>query len=529
MMKRLLGVIGWIGTALVFGALVIRFGFPAKDQYAFYLAWAGLVCVLAYTLGQWRDIARMFGRRQARYGTAASVSVLVVLGILIAINYIGSKQNKRWDLTANKQFSLSDQTRNVLAKLDAPLEVMVFAKETEFPEWQDRLKEYQYVSKKVSAQYVDPDKKPAVARQNEIQQYNTVVFNYKTRTERVTSNSEQDLTNGIIKVITGRQRKVYFTQGHGEKDPTSTEQRGGYSAVGTSLKNENYTVEKLVLAQTGSVPEDAAVVVIAGPKIDFFPNETGALKTYADKAGKVLLELDPPDKPDSAPFTNLIAFAHDWGIDIGTNIVVDVSGMGRLIGTDASVPVAASYPSHPITQRFQLLTAYPLARSVSPVSGGVNGHTAQTIVETSARSWADADIKGILTTGKVAPPDESRGDKKGPVSIIAAVTATSTAGEAPKSGDDGGASKPETRVVVAGDSDFASNTYAGIQGNRDLFMNIIGWLSQQENLISIRAKEPDDRRITMTAAQQNNIVWMSLLVIPGCIFGAGVYSWWRRR
>src|SRR5256886_3307583 len=110
MVNRILSVVGWLGMALVFVALAIRFGMPAREQYAFYLAWAGLVCVLAYTLGQWREIGRAVSGRQARYGTLAGVSVLVVLGILVAINYIGAKQNKRWDFTANKQFSLSDQS-----------------------------------------------------------------------------------------------------------------------------------------------------------------------------------------------------------------------------------------------------------------------------------------------------------------------------------------------------------------------------------------------------------------------------------
>jgi ABC-type uncharacterized transport system involved in gliding motility auxiliary subunit len=529
MIKRILDLIGWLGTGLVFVALVIKFVFPARDQYAWYLAVAGLVCVLAYTLGQWREIAKVFARRQARYGTLTGASVAIVLGILVAINYIGAKANKRWDLTANKQFSLSDQTRNVLAKLDSPLDVLVFAQEGEFQQWQDRLKEYQYASKKLSVQYIDPDKKPAVARQNQVTTYGTVVFNYKGRTERVTSNSEQDLTNGIIKVVSGQQKKVYFTQGHGEKDTTSSE-REGYNTISTALTHENYTVDKVVLAQAGSVPDDASVVVVAGPHVDFFPNEIDALKKYLDKGGKLLLEIDPPDKPGSPPLTNLIALAHDWGMDVGNNIVVDISGMGRLIGTDASVPVAANYPSHPITQRFTYLTAFPLARSVTPVSGGVNGHIAQTVVETSPRSWADADIKTVLTTGKVAPPDESKGDKKGPVSIAAAVSASaSSSADSGKTSDGSDASKAETRVVVFGDSDFPSNAALGIQGNRDLFLNTIGWLSQQENLISIRPKEADDRRLTLTAAQQTNIAWLSLLIIPACVIGAGVYTWWRRR
>src|SRR5436190_2123810 len=272
MVNRILSLIGWLGTALVFAAVAIRFGLPAKGQYAYYLAWAGLVCVLAYTLGQWREIGKVFAGRQARYGTLAATSVLAVLGILVASNYIGSRQNKRWDLTVNKQFSLSDQSRNVTAKLDAPLQILVFAQEPEFQRYQDKLKEYEYASKRDSAEYIDPDKKPAIAKQNQVQQYGTIVFNYKGRSERVTTDAEQDITNGIIKVVTGQQKKVYFVQGHGERDMASTE-RDGYSQIAAALGRENYTVDKVVLAQAASVPADAAVVIVAGPKTDLFPPE----------------------------------------------------------------------------------------------------------------------------------------------------------------------------------------------------------------------------------------------------------------
>lgn len=529
MLNRILSIIGWIGTALVFVAVAIRFGYPAQDQYAYYLAWAGLGCVLVYTLGQWREIAKMFSRRQARYGTLAGVSVLVVLGILVAINYIGARQNKRWDLTAIQAYSLSDQSRNVLAKLDAPIQAMVFAKEADFQRYRDRMNEYEYQSnKKISTEYIDPDKKPAVAKQNQIQQYGTILFIYKDRSERVTSDTEQDITNGIVKVVTGQQKKVYFTQGHGEHDTASSE-RDGYNSIASALGAENYTVDKLVIAQTGSVPDDAAVVVVAGPRTDFFPQEIDALKKYLDKAGKLLLAIDPPETPDAQPLTNLIALARDWGTELGNNVVVDASGMGRLIGTDASAPVVASYPSHPITERFNFITAYPLARSAAPVSGGVNGHTAQTFAETGARSWAETDIKGLLASGEVAP-DEAKGDKPGPISIATAVSAAGTdAAAALKPGETTDAPKPETRVVVIGDSDFPTNAVLGIQGNRDLFLNTVGWLSQQENLISIRPRDPEDRRLTMTAAQQTNLRWLALLIVPGFIFGSGVYAWWRRR
>jgi ABC-type uncharacterized transport system involved in gliding motility auxiliary subunit len=527
MANRIFGLVGWLGTALVFGAVAIRFGMPAQEQYAVYLAWGGLVCMLLYILSQWREVAAFFSRRQARYGTLAVTSVLIVAGILIAINYIGKRQNKRWDLTAAKQFSLSDQSRNVLEKLDAPLEILAFDRETQFQTYRDRLQGYAYASNQVKTDYIDPEKKPLAAQQNGVQQLGTIVFKYKDRTERITSSTEQDITNGVIKIVSGQQRKVYFTAGHGEKDTASAE-RDGYNSIAGALGGENYAVDKVVLAQTGSVPEDATIVVVAGPKNDFFPQEIDALKAYLGKSGKLLLMLDPVARADAPDLPNLQALAHEWGIDVGSNIVVDASGMGRLLGTDASVPVAASYPAHPIVERFSVITAYPMARSVDPVSGGVNGRTAQAFVESSPRSWGETDIKGLLTSGEVAL-DEGE-DKPGPVALAAAVSSPST--EAPAAGAPAAAPdapKPETRVVVFGDSDFPSNGVLGIQGNRDLFMNALGWLSQQENLISIRPKEADDRRLTMTATQQSNIAWMSLLIVPAVIFGTGVLGWWRRR
>jgi ABC-type uncharacterized transport system involved in gliding motility auxiliary subunit len=305
----------------------------------------------------------------------------------------------------------------------------------------------------------------------------------------------------------------------------STE-RDGYSGAVEALKHENYAIETLVLAQKPAVPDDAAVVVVAGPKVDFFPPEIEALKTYLGKGGKLALLLDPPDRPESAALTNLVALAHEWGIDAGNNVVVDISGMGQLFGASEAVPVAASYPSHPLTQRFRTMTAYPLARSIDAVQGGVDGHTAQSIVETSPQSWAESDFKA-LNAGTPIKMDEGQ-DKPGPISLAAAVSAPAAAA-APAPADNPDAPKPETRVVVFGDSDFAGNSTAAISGNRDLFMNTLGWLSQQENLISIRPKQADDRRFDpIPAATQAAVIWAAWLLMPAVVLGAGVLSWWRR-
>jgi len=196
------------------------------------------------------------------------------------------------------------------------------------------------------------------------------------------------------------------------------------------------------------------------------------------------------------------------------------------------MPVAASYPSHPITQGFALMTAFPLTRSVTPIQSGTNGHTAQPLVETSPRSWAETNFKQLQ--GGTPELDEKEGDKVGPVSIAAAASAPAT--DAPASPTDAAQAKqgeepkkPESRIAVIGDSDFAANAVLGVQGNRDLFLNTVNWLAQQENLISIRPKQATDRRLTMTAGQQNLVFLLSVVIIPLAVFGTGVLAWWRRR
>lgn len=533
MLKRVLGLLGWLGVALVFAAVAIRFTRPEWQQWYNGLALAGLACTLLYILSQWREVVRSFSGRQARLGSLAAGSVVVVLGILFAINYLSSRHNKRWDLTAAKQFSLSDQTKKVLQGLQKPVHIRVFDRSEGFARFRERLDEYQYQSKQVSVEYVDMERKPTLAGEAKITSPGTVVMEYEGRTERVTSDGEQELTNGLIKVIQGKTLKVYFVQGHGEHT-TAASDRTGYSTITSSLKNDNFETDSVVLAQQKSAPADASVLVVAGPKTDFFPGEIDMLKSYLAKGGKVFFLLDPPDRSDSPPLTNLIALIKDWGIDVGTNIVVDVSGMGQLLGTDVSVPVAAKYDTHPITDRFNLLTAYPLARSVSSVEGGVNGHSAQNLVSTSKNSWAEVDIKRMMTSGQVER-ELDKGDKAGPVSLAAAVSAAATDVPAPpptpadSSSKPADAPKPEARVVVFGDSDFVTNGYLGIPGNRDLFLNSINWLAQQENLISIRPKDPEDRRVTLTSDQAKLIFWLSILIIPGLILAAGVQTWWRRR
>jgi ABC-type uncharacterized transport system involved in gliding motility auxiliary subunit len=530
-MQKVFNIIGWIGTALVFGAVAIRMLYPDWNQYATWLAWAGLATVLIYIAGQWRDVAEFYKGRGARYGTLSIASIIVFLAILVLVNYLGSRQNKRWDLTANQVFSLSDQTIKILRELKEPVTFVVYERQDRQDVHRDRLDEFTYQTAQVRTEFVDPDREPARAQEAKIETLPTILIQHAGRTERVTSSNEQDLTNGLIKAVTGQAKKVYFTQGHGEKDPAASD-RPGYSTIGDALRQDNFSVEPLLLVTQKTVPDDATIVVIAGPTTDFFPPEIEALKSYIDKGGKVMVLLDPPAKA-GATQPLLAQFLTDWGITVGNDVVVDASGVGQMLGTDATVPVAAQYPAHPITQGFRVLTAYPLARSITPAGGGAPTRAAQTLVNTSPQSWAEANIASLSDPKGQVEFNADKGDKQGPIGLAAAVSAPASvtppkpANASPEAAEP--PPPPESRLVAIGDSDFASNMAIGVQGNRDFFMNALNWLAQQENLIAVRPRQPQDHRLTLTADQQNRIMILSIFIIPGLVFATGVYTWWRRR
>jgi ABC-type uncharacterized transport system involved in gliding motility auxiliary subunit len=527
--KRFLGVLGWIGVLLVVVAVVLRFTRPDLPRWYQGLALAGLVVTAFYTLTQWRDIARSFQGKNVKYGSIAATSVLVVLAILIGLNWISNRQNKRWDLTANSQFSLSEQTAQVLASLQQPLVIKAFYTGTS-TEYRDRLEEYSYLSTQVTTEYIDAERNPIDAQKYNITMVPTFVLEYAGRTERATSADEQSITNALKKVVEGRAKKIYFTQGHGERDPMSSEPNG-YSTISEALKTDNFEVAKVTLAQEGKVPDDASVVVVAGPAGDFLPGELEALRAFLKRGGKLQLLLDPPAKGAGPEPTGLIALAREWGAEVGNDLVIDASGLGQLIGTDASVPVAMPV-QHAITDNFGFMTAFPMARSITPATG-TSGPTAQKLLETSPQSWAESDVRGLYATGR---PERNvdQGDKAGPISIAVAASAPAADAPAPPTAEGStppaaDAPKPETRVVIVGDSDFVSNRAVGIQGNREVFLNMANWLAQQENLIAIRPKNPDERPLTMTADQQQMVFIFTMFIVPALLFANGVRVWWKKR
>lgn len=459
--------------------------------------------------------------RTFKYGSNAFVSVIVVLGIVVLVNYLFNTYRYRYDATPGKIHSLSDQTITVLKDLEKEVQVTAFFKKDEGQRFQDMLKEYRYHSKKLSYEFIDPDTNPAMAKRYGIRAYGTSVLESGEREEKIESQEEKDLTNALIKVTRDRNKVIYFTQGHGEADTDEEVAREGYSQIRDRLKDVNYDVKKIVLAQEGEIPEDCAALVVAGPKTAFFPNEVGLISMYLDRGGSAMFLLDPTIK------SGLEDMLRAWSIEVGDDFVVDFGVMAQLFGVrDRAMPVTTSYGDHPITEKHKsLMTFYPLVRSVSLAEQMGEGMTGAELVKTTPQSWAETDLSALTTaSAKISQGPE---DRAGPISLAAAVTSESRIPEAGEASEEEG--KRKSRIVAFGDSDFANNQFFAQQGNGDLLLNAISWLLEEEELISIRPKGPRFSPISLTARDGKVIFWLSVILLPAVVLVAGVAVWWKRR
>ena len=371
----------------------------------------------------------------------------------------------------------------------------------------------------------------------------TIVVQRGDKKERITSDSEQDLTNAFIKITREGKKTVCFEEGEGERDLDSADEEG-LAGAKAALGRDLYDTKKIVLAQLGGkVPAECSVLVVAGPQTDLLPPIADAIRDWVKGGGKALFMNDPELKEKRPNYDALIKA---FNIESGNDIVVDVSGYGQLVGTGELTPLAVEYGSHEITRGFRVMTAFNQARSMAAGTGTVEGVYAQDLVKTSPASWAEAD----LTLKAPVQFDEGK-DKKGPVSLGAVATVTVTASPSPAAGPSAAPSpaasgapapapsassspdeappKREGRVAAFGDSDFASNGFLGFQGNRDFLLNTVAWLAQDVDLISIRAKEPDDQRLVLTQTQQWNLLILGLVLIPGVFVALGIREWWSRR
>jgi ABC-type uncharacterized transport system involved in gliding motility auxiliary subunit len=499
---------------------------PGKIEY---YVLAGFALVLAHLVLRWDDIAGALGvgRRQTKYGANTLVSVVVLLGILAGVNYLVFRHTKRWDLTKNQRYSLSDQTKKVVGGLKDDVHITYLQRTAAMASGEDRLKDYQALSPKIKVDFVDPLKNPIKAQELDVKgPWPIVVVERGGNREKVTSDSEQDLTNAIIKVTRDTKKTVCFAEGEGERDIDDSEEQG-LSGLKAALGKSQYETRKVALLREKQVPATCTVFVVAGPQKDLLPEPVDALRAFVKKGGKLLVMVEPETKES---FPNLTGLLKEWNLQTARDIVVDVSGMGQLFGTGPLTPLVMQYPYHEITKNFRVASAFHTARSIQAGTATVPGVVAQNLVETSAQSWAESD----LTLKEPVEMNDGK-DRAGPISLGAVATIRapepSPAPAASPSPDESETkpSKPEGRVVAFGDSDFASNALLRFQGNQDFILNSVAWLAEDADLISIRPKEPEDQKLFLTRDQQSSVMWLALVLLPGLFVVLGIASWWRRR
>ncbi len=467
------------------------------------------------------------------------LTALLLLAAAAGVNHVANRRNLSWDLTSGGLFSLAPQTIRILEDLDREVRLVVLDQPRAAGRTIELFERYADHSARIAWEVIDQEAEPARASAYQTATearipFGTVVVQSGDRQERVAAPQEQDITNAIVTLLKGETKKVYFTTGHQELSLDETG-AGGLSAIRSRLEESNYEVAELGLLETVAdgavaVPEDAAAVVLANPRLDLLEAEAEALRAHVRSGGELMLLFDPPQplgSPD--PRTRLLDLAGEFGVPPAGDVVIDASGVGQLFGYGVATPLASAYGFHPITRGFQNTgSVFSLAQSLVPAEPDdrPEGVRISELVMTSDASWGERSAEE-LESGELSPGDE---DRAGPLTLAAAVQVESGSGSEGSTADEEAPAPPEGRLVIVGDSDFIGNDLAlAPLGNADLFLNMVHWLTEDEDLIAIRPRRAEDRRITMTAAQVRNTVLFSLVFLPGFFLVWGIAVWWSRR
>jgi ABC-type uncharacterized transport system involved in gliding motility auxiliary subunit len=517
-MKKYSSYAGTLGLIFIAAGLLIQYVRSVWQWQEIAPLAVGGALLVYYLVFNFKAVLDFITSRGALQTANAFVMCVLVLGLLGFANYLAGKHTWRKDTTAAKQFSLSDQTKKVLGALQEDLRITAFYQAGEQDRVADQFKEYASVTPKFKYEFIDPDKKPDMARRYGVTAYNTTVISYRGQDEKITTATEADLTNAIIKVTRDKKKKIYFTTNHGEKAIDSDE-RLGMSAAQKSIKEKNYEVGTVSLIDTAGVPEDCSVLVVASAQTPFLAPELEKVKKYLDKGGAALFMLDA-DLLAKSPLPSFSDILNEYGIQPNDDMILDFSGIGQLFGAGPDMPVVANYSKHTITEKFgSFMTAYPSARSLTIMGDKPSGVSAEAFASTSGNSWGESN-PDELRSGRVQPNFPP--DRRGPLPIGVAATKSAAA-----DGSTNGSSN--SRLVVFGDSDFAANYLFGFQKNGDLFMNVISWLAEEEDLIAIPPKNPEDRRISLTASGSKMIMLVSLFLLPLAAFGTAIAVYVKRR
>jgi ABC-type uncharacterized transport system involved in gliding motility auxiliary subunit len=503
-LPSLLAALGIVGVVFALLSFLVMFfsGMPLQSD----LGWVGGNLVLGST-GE--------ARRAGKYGTSAVLSTVLGIAILGMLGFLGSRYHYRFDWSEGGVHTLSDQSLKVLEGLESDVSVTALVSTVDQAPVRELLDRYAYESERFQVDYADPNERPGLLDQlgvsaEALGQGGVLHIAIGGESVQVSEVDEQQVTGAMVKLTRTGEKVVYFVQGHGEAavEGEAGAGRGGFALASDALRNENYRVASLLLASVPDVPEDADVVIVAGPQGSFFEAELEALDRYLARGGAVLALVDPRAE------ANLAAALAGWGVELGDDIVIDraLALFGRAV-----TPMAGRYdPDHAITRDMRDPRNDPVMfHEVRSTRSAADGAFSE-IVATGEASWAERDLARLDGEGQAALDPE---DLQGPVPVMVAGT--------PALADV--AEDAEPRLVVVGDSNFASNEFLDAGRNRDLFLNATNWLMGDVEAISIRPNASRPSRFQLSAEQFHTIRSASLFILPEAIAVLGVFTWWSRR
>jgi ABC-type uncharacterized transport system involved in gliding motility auxiliary subunit len=457
-----------------------------------------------------QKVREIFSGRQMRYGSNVAVMTIAVLGILVVVNYLGANNSIRFDFTQDKTYTLSPETLQLLKELPEPVFARAFFSPRNSSDSAKKLLDnYRLNSnKKFDYQFINPDENPIAAEDAKVTRDGTISLQMGDHREQVTYVSEEEITTALIRLVRPQNRIIYFLMGHGEFDPSGTDDTS-YAYTRVALEGKNYTVKQFNLVTSGNIPDDASALVIAGPQKQLSEDEINAIKSYQAKGGSLVVLSEPPIDNISGTAGNLLSdyLLGTWKITLQNDIVIEPNSKALLIA------ISDHYQkNHPITQKMMdVLTTFPTARSIIVDQNPPQNLLLTPLIASSDKSWGETNFEALkknqvnLEEGKDIP---------GPMFLAVA-------------GED---SQSKARVVVIGDADFASNRFYTDMANGDFIINSIDWAAKQDNLINITPRKNTTRyllppkQITMGL-----ILFGTVFALPGAILACGIIVYIQRK
>ncbi len=442
---------------------------------------------------------------RAIHASSAALFVLIFVIMLVVVYLTAMNHDMGWDLSRSKENTLDSRTRNILSALDFDIRVTVFDKPgRDRNKARELLDLFALESPGVHYELIHPDIRPGTARRFGIDRYGRTVIAGKGRQVVVDSLTEESFANALLTIKQERKKNIYVTCGHGEPR-IDDEGKRGLSSLASALRKDGYRVSGALTIRLDAIPRDADLLMVAGPRERFTPEEIQALREFIYQGGNILIALEPFDDG------GLKGLLDEAGIVIGDDLVVDP--VNHAAGGEATMPVVSSYGSMEAVAGYTAATVFPTSRSLGVCEDPPAGASISRLARTSEQSWAEHDPASIDGHKAFSP---GPADQKGPLDI-ALLALIQTGGNR------------EARVLAFGDADFLTNTYFNVAGNRNFAMNCINAVLDQGYLISLDEAQFRDVPFVLTPGRRSLLFWVPVVVVPSLLLSFALVPAWKRR